>query len=99
MQNIREKSGSRARCFKLLRRAGIDSTSLCSLAGRYDNPIPNRFLAPIDCSNIPAQVNGEGSRVTQAKSNRDLEKIRGRERVRKVAETEMSVKRLSQKYR
>jgi hypothetical protein len=25
---------------------GIDSASLCSLAGRYDNPIPTRFLAP-----------------------------------------------------
>ncbi len=28
---------------------------LCSLAGRYDNPIPTRFLAPIDCYKIPAQ--------------------------------------------
>ncbi len=28
--------------------------SLCSLAGRYDNPIPSRFLALIDCSKIPA---------------------------------------------
>jgi hypothetical protein len=27
--------------------------SLCSLAARYDNPIPARFLAPIDCSKIP----------------------------------------------
>ncbi len=25
---------------------GIDSASLCSLAGRYDNPIPTRFLSP-----------------------------------------------------
>jgi hypothetical protein len=25
---------------------GIDSASLYSLAGRYDNPIPTRFLAP-----------------------------------------------------
>ncbi len=33
----------------------IDSASLCSLAGRYDNPIPARFLASIDCSRIPAQ--------------------------------------------
>ncbi len=24
------------------------------LAGWYDNPIPARFLAPIDCSKIPA---------------------------------------------
>ncbi len=29
--------------------------SLCGLAGRYDNPIPYRFLAPIDKSKIPAQ--------------------------------------------
>jgi hypothetical protein len=34
---------------------GINSASLCSLAGRYDNPIPTRFLAPIDCLKIPAQ--------------------------------------------
>ncbi len=34
---------------------GINSTSLCSLAGRFDNPIPTRFLAPIDCLKIPAQ--------------------------------------------
>jgi hypothetical protein len=33
---------------------GISSSSLCSLAGRYDNPIPTRFLAPIDCLKIPA---------------------------------------------
>ncbi len=33
---------------------GMNSTSLCSLAGRYDNPIPSRFLAPIDCLKIPA---------------------------------------------
>jgi hypothetical protein len=24
------------------------------MAGRYDNSIPNRFLAPIDCYKIPA---------------------------------------------
>ena len=33
---------------------GIDYASLCSLAGRYNNPIPTWFLAPIDCSKIPA---------------------------------------------
>ncbi len=33
---------------------GINSASLCSLAGRYDNTIPTRFLAPIDCLKIPA---------------------------------------------
>ncbi len=31
---------------------GINSARLCSLAGRYDNTIPTRFLAPIDCSKI-----------------------------------------------
>jgi hypothetical protein len=30
------------------------SASLFSLAGRYDNPIPTRFLARIDCLTIPA---------------------------------------------
>jgi hypothetical protein len=33
---------------------GINSASLCSLAGRYDYSIPTRFLAPIDCLKIPA---------------------------------------------
>jgi hypothetical protein len=33
---------------------GIDSASLCSLAGRYNNPIPTRILAPMDCYKIPA---------------------------------------------
>jgi hypothetical protein len=35
---------------------GMNSTSLCSLAGRYDNPIPPRFLVPIDFLKIPALV-------------------------------------------
>jgi hypothetical protein len=39
--------------FKLLRSPGIDFASLCSMSGRYENPIPTRFLAPIDCSKIP----------------------------------------------
>ncbi len=34
---------------------GMNSASLCSLAGWYDNPIPPRFLAPIDSLKIPAQ--------------------------------------------
>jgi hypothetical protein len=33
----------------------MNSASLCSMAGRYDNPIPTRFLAPVDCLKIPAQ--------------------------------------------
>jgi hypothetical protein len=32
----------------------INSTRLSCLAGRYDNPIPTRFLAPIDCLKIPS---------------------------------------------
>ncbi len=40
------------RFFKLLRSPGIDSARRCSLAGRYDNLIPSRFLAHIDCSKI-----------------------------------------------
>ncbi len=32
---------------------GINSARLCSLTGRYDNPFPTRFLAPIDCLKIP----------------------------------------------
>jgi hypothetical protein len=34
----------------------MNSLSLCKLAGRYDNPIPTRFLACIDCLKIPALV-------------------------------------------
>jgi hypothetical protein len=34
----------------------MDSASLCSLAGRYDNPIPTRFLAPINFLKITAPV-------------------------------------------
>jgi hypothetical protein len=30
-----------------------------SLAGRYDKPIPTRFLAPIDCFKIPALYTDE----------------------------------------
>ncbi len=33
---------------------GMNSASLCSLAGRYDNPIPTRCLDPIDFLKIPA---------------------------------------------
>jgi hypothetical protein len=29
-----------------------------ALAGRYDNPIPTLFLAPIDCSKITAEFCG-----------------------------------------
>ncbi len=32
----------------------INSASLCSLAGRYDDPIPTRCLAPLDFLKIPA---------------------------------------------
>jgi hypothetical protein len=35
---------------------GMNSASLCNLAGRYDNPIPPQFLAPIDPLKIPALV-------------------------------------------
>ncbi len=32
----------------------MNSACLCSLAGRYYNPLPPRFLAPIDSLKIPA---------------------------------------------
>ncbi len=41
---------------KVLRNTGTDSASLCSLAGRYDNPFPTRFLPPIDCSTYNAST-------------------------------------------
>jgi hypothetical protein len=46
---------SSARIFKLLMSSRIDS-SLCSLAGRYNNPIPSRFLARLDSLKIPALI-------------------------------------------
>jgi hypothetical protein len=42
--------------------------SLLSLAGRYDSPIPTRFLTPIDCSKIPA-LDALMCRVTWAARN------------------------------
>ncbi len=33
----------------------IKGLKIRALAGWYDNPIPSRFLAPIDCLNISAQ--------------------------------------------
>jgi hypothetical protein len=43
-----------------IRFQGMNSASLCSLAGRYDNPIPTRCLglAPIDFLKIPALAVG-----------------------------------------
>ncbi len=38
----------------------IDSSNLCSLAGWHDKPILSRFLAPLDCSEIPAQATQTG---------------------------------------
>jgi hypothetical protein len=35
---------------------GTHSGRLYSLAGRYNSPIPTRFLAPLDCLKIPAQA-------------------------------------------
>jgi hypothetical protein len=32
----------------------MNSASLCIQAGRYENPIPPRFLAPIDSLKSPA---------------------------------------------
>ncbi len=50
------QSDSRDGILKLLRRLGIDSASLCSMAGRFDKPIPTGFLAPIFCLKIPPLV-------------------------------------------
>ncbi len=52
-EEVMTKKTEAVRIFKLLRRLGIDSASLCSPAGLYNNPIPTRFLAPIDCYKIP----------------------------------------------
>ncbi len=33
----------------------LKNLKIQALVGQYDNPIPTRFLAPIDCLKIPAQ--------------------------------------------
>jgi hypothetical protein len=43
--------------------------SLCSLAVRYDNPIPTRFLDPIDCSKISAQFKSEVGNIPVGRIN------------------------------
>jgi hypothetical protein len=43
---------------------GMNSASLCSLAGRYDNPLPPRFLAPIASLKIPALVSKNAGEST-----------------------------------
>ncbi len=52
---------SRARIFETFKEPknriqGANSARLCSLAGRYDSPIPTRFLAPIDCLKIQHRI-------------------------------------------
>ncbi len=61
----------RARIFKCLWGPGIDSKEwippsyVACMAGRYDKPIPPRFLAPIDFLQIPALDNLSWYRDTQ----------------------------------
>jgi hypothetical protein len=47
----------------------MNSASLWSLAGRYDNPIPTRFLAPIDFLKIPAQARGDAEEALDEASH------------------------------
>ena len=42
---------------------GMNSASLCSRAGEYYNPILTRFLAPIDCLQIPALMSSVGNHM------------------------------------
>ncbi len=42
----------------------MNSANLCSLARRYDNTIPPRFLAPIDSLKIPAQNGAKSNQLT-----------------------------------
>ncbi len=46
----------RARICKRLRSTRIYSKESIPPAGRYDNPIPTRFLAPRHCYKIPVQL-------------------------------------------
>jgi hypothetical protein len=64
--NIQPNHVSRARICQRFRSPRIDSASLCILAGRYDNPLPTRFLAPIECLKIPARVWVRSCRVAKS---------------------------------
>jgi hypothetical protein len=44
---------------------GMNSATLCSLAGRYDNPIPPWFLAPID--SLQFQLSNHAPSVNRVK--------------------------------
>ncbi len=54
------KIRARIKLLRSPRIQGIISASLCSLTGRYDNPIPTRFLSPLDRYKIPAQLVKDG---------------------------------------
>jgi hypothetical protein len=51
------------------RGVGVITLRMYSMAGQYDNPIPTRFLAPIDCSKIPPPL----SFLSGQNSARDFE--------------------------
>jgi hypothetical protein len=48
---------------------GTNSARLCSLAGRYDNPIPTQFLAHMDSLKIPAQFGASCLLTCQSPNN------------------------------
>ncbi len=56
------QTGTTKRVLVSTRQAGnrclgsLKGLQIQALAGRYDSPIPNLFLGPIDCSKIPAQL-------------------------------------------
>jgi hypothetical protein len=50
----------------------INSISLCSPVDRYDNPIPTRFLAHIDCLKIPGLVGKRSQFPTSMSSTSGL---------------------------
>jgi hypothetical protein len=58
--------------FKLLRSPGIESATLCSLAGRYYNPIPYSYSVPSPYRLFRNSSTGRG-RVTNAEEQRIFE--------------------------
>ena len=75
---------------------GMNSASLRSLAGRYDNPIPHRFLAPIDFLKIPA-LSTLAPRSADMNSCKFLARLYGRCLPKIIPLKEDSVKKISQK--
>ncbi len=72
----------------------MNSASLCSLAGRYDNPIPPQFLAPIGFfTNSSSEQIAPGHIIQEMKEKPSPETPRKIKEMRETVKTrELNVK-------